>query len=194
MEDSVGRLAEQVQDGWNAPKNTSEGTCAQRYVLLAFEFTRAYDTVDHRLLRVRLIELGIPRCFYAWIWQFLRDRRARVEYHGARRTARQATWTSSSYPSMSRQPAGHRRRRPVGSGGHPPAPCRTLDLLQPVAPESSWRPLGWRGASSATTATAEPHSAPSVSRRLTPPACPTVLPGSDGHPTRSAGDHLPEHG
>ncbi|KAF0311097.1 putative RNA-directed DNA polymerase from transposon BS [Amphibalanus amphitrite] len=55
----------------------------QKYVLLAFDFARAYDTVDHRLLRVRLMELGIPRCFYAWTWQYLRDRRARVEFQSA---------------------------------------------------------------------------------------------------------------
>ncbi|KAF0287013.1 putative RNA-directed DNA polymerase from transposon BS [Amphibalanus amphitrite] len=87
VEDSIGRLVQQVQDGWNAPKsrgkNPPDGTCAQKYVLLAFDFARAYDTVDHRLLRVRLMELGIPRCFYAWTWQYLRDRRARVEFQSA---------------------------------------------------------------------------------------------------------------
>ena len=29
------------------------------------------------------MELGIPRCYYDWIWQFLRDRRARVEFQSA---------------------------------------------------------------------------------------------------------------
>ncbi|KAF0288770.1 Protein odd-skipped-related 2 [Amphibalanus amphitrite] len=53
------------------------------YVLLAFDFARAYDTVDHRLLRVRLMEMGVPRCLYNWTWQFLRDRRATVEYQSA---------------------------------------------------------------------------------------------------------------
>ena len=73
MENSVGRLVQWVQDGWNASKSrgryTADGACAQKYVLLAFDFARAYDTVDHRLLRVRLIELGIPRCFHAWVWR-----------------------------------------------------------------------------------------------------------------------------
>ena len=87
VEDSIGRLVQQVQDGWNAPKSrskrTPDGACAQKYVLLAFDFARAYDTVDHRLLRVRLMELGVPRCFHLWVWQFLRDRRARVEFQSA---------------------------------------------------------------------------------------------------------------
>ncbi|KAF0304847.1 putative RNA-directed DNA polymerase from transposon BS [Amphibalanus amphitrite] len=86
VEDSLGRLVQQVQDGWNRPKarrkNPEEGSCAQKYVLLAFDFSRAYDTVDHRLLRVRLLEQDIPLCFISWIWQFLRDRRARVELNG----------------------------------------------------------------------------------------------------------------
>ena len=38
--------------------------------------------MDHRLLRLRLLELGVPLCFTEWIWQFLRDRRARVEING----------------------------------------------------------------------------------------------------------------
>ena len=32
---------------------------------------------------VRLLELGVPRCFVAWFWSFLRDRRAKVEYLSA---------------------------------------------------------------------------------------------------------------
>ena len=46
---------------------------------MAFDFARAYDTVDHRLLRIRLLEIGVPLCLTQWVWQFLRDRRARVE-------------------------------------------------------------------------------------------------------------------
>ena len=38
--------------------------------------------MDHRLLRLRLLELEVPLCFTEWIWQFLRDRRARVEVNG----------------------------------------------------------------------------------------------------------------
>ena len=87
VENNIGRLIQMVQDGWNLPKsrrkNPPEGSCAQKYVLLAFDFARAYDTVDHRLLRVRLLELGLPLCYVTWIWQFLRDRRARVEYQSA---------------------------------------------------------------------------------------------------------------
>ena len=86
VEDDIGRLVQQVQDGWNRPKartsNPPDGSCAQEYVLMAFDFARAYDTVDHRLLRLRLLELGVPACFTVWIWQSLRDRRAGVEVNG----------------------------------------------------------------------------------------------------------------
>ena len=85
--DSLGRLIQTVQDGWNRPKarsrNPPDGTTAQKFVLMAFDFARAYDTVDHGLLRVRLLELGVPQCMVNWVWQFLRDRRARVEVNGA---------------------------------------------------------------------------------------------------------------
>ena len=86
VEDSIGRLVQVVQDGWNLPKSRRadppEGTTAQKYALVAFDFARAYDTVDHRILRLRLLEMEIPRHFVGWIWQFLRDRRARVELNG----------------------------------------------------------------------------------------------------------------
>ena len=86
VEDNIGRLVQQVQDGWNRPKSRKrsapDGTCAQKYVLLAFDFARAYDTVDHGLLRTRFLELGVPLCLTQWVWAFLRDRRARVEIDG----------------------------------------------------------------------------------------------------------------
>lgn len=86
VEDHLGRLIQEVQDGWQQPKarnkSHQDGTTAQKYVLLAFDFARAYDTVDHRLLRVRLLEMGLPVCMTRWVWQWLRDRRARVEVNG----------------------------------------------------------------------------------------------------------------
>ena len=51
---------------------------------MAFDFARAYDVVDHRLLRVRLLELGLPLCMAQWLWQWLRDRRVRVEVSGVK--------------------------------------------------------------------------------------------------------------
>ena len=39
-----------------------DGESAQKFVMVAFDFARAYDKVDHRLLRARLTELGIPAC------------------------------------------------------------------------------------------------------------------------------------
>ncbi|XP_043195854.1 uncharacterized protein LOC122367106 [Amphibalanus amphitrite] len=88
VEDSLGRLVQQVQNGWQRPrsrkKQPADGETAQRYVLTAFDFSRAYDTVDHRLLRVRLLQQGIPLCLITWIWSFLRDRRAHTEVNGTK--------------------------------------------------------------------------------------------------------------
>ena len=56
VEDNIVRLVQQVQDGWNRPKartsNPPDESCAQKYVLMAFDFARAYDTIDHWLLRL----------------------------------------------------------------------------------------------------------------------------------------------
>lgn len=89
VEDSIGRLVQEVQDGWQRPSvgkktagNRMDGSTAQKYVLVAFDFARAYDVVDHRLLRVSLIEQGLPLCLVRWVWQWLRDRRVRVEVDG----------------------------------------------------------------------------------------------------------------
>ena len=87
-EDSIGRLVQDVQDGWQRPKksnraNQPDGSTAQKFILTAYDFSRAYDVVDHRLLRVRLLELGLPLCLVQWIWNWLRDRRAKVEVQGA---------------------------------------------------------------------------------------------------------------
>ena len=60
---------------------------ADRFVLLAFDFSRAYDTIDHRMLHLKLLKL-LPRCLATWIFRFLRDRRARVEVNGAHSSER----------------------------------------------------------------------------------------------------------
>ena len=88
VEDNLGRLVQQVLEGWKIPpsrkKDSGDGETAQRYVLTAFYFSRAYDTVDHLLLRTRLMQQGIPLCLNAWIWSFFRDRRAHVEVNGCK--------------------------------------------------------------------------------------------------------------
>jgi hypothetical protein len=45
-------------------------------VLLAFDFARAYDTIDHKMLRVKLLNRGVPGCLVSWIYAFFKDRRA----------------------------------------------------------------------------------------------------------------------
>ena len=72
-EDSIGRLIQNVQDGWQRPKRDRrterpDGSTAQKYLLTAYDFSRAYDVVDHRLLKLRLLELGLPLCLVRWVW------------------------------------------------------------------------------------------------------------------------------
>ena len=88
VEDHLGRLIQQVQDGWQLPRSRkkapADGETAQRFILTSFDFSRAYDTVDHHLLRVRLHKQGLPLCMINWIWSYLRDRRAHVIVNGCR--------------------------------------------------------------------------------------------------------------
>ena len=91
-EDNLGRLVQSVQDGWNKPKNRRgqpvDGVHADKFVLTAYDFSRAYDVIDHRMLRLKLLRLGVPKCAVKWIWAFLRDRRASVEVNGVRSAER----------------------------------------------------------------------------------------------------------
>ena len=84
-EEHVGRLIQQVQDGWNRPKprgSPVEGRTAEKFVLLSFDFARAYDTIDHSMMRLQLHRLSLPKCMIDWIFQVLRDHSARVEING----------------------------------------------------------------------------------------------------------------
>ena len=70
---SIGRLIQDVHDGWQRPKRDSrkdqpDGSTAQKYLLTASDFSRAYDVVDHGLLQLRLLELGLPLCLVRWVW------------------------------------------------------------------------------------------------------------------------------
>ena len=81
-EENLARLAQRVQDGWNEPKPRSrqaDGSTAEKFALFTFDSSRAYDVIDHKMLR-----LGLPGCLVSWIWAFLRDRRASVEVNGTR--------------------------------------------------------------------------------------------------------------
>ena len=54
---SLARLIHMVQNGWNRPKKRGrpvDGSTADKFVLLAFDFSRAYNTVDHRMLFSKL--------------------------------------------------------------------------------------------------------------------------------------------
>ena len=52
-----------------------DGVTAKKFVLMAYDFIRTYDAVDHRMLKLKLLRLGLPACPVRWVWAFLRDRR-----------------------------------------------------------------------------------------------------------------------
>lgn len=90
VDESLARLIQTAQDGWNRPKpdgRPKDGRTADKFVLLAFDFSRAHDTVDHKMLYAKLLR-QLPRCMAAWIFAFLRDRRARAEVNGVRSSER----------------------------------------------------------------------------------------------------------
>ena len=89
-EENLGRLIQTVQDGWNKPKargRPQDGATADKFVLVAYDFARAYDTIDHHMLYLKLLR-QIPHCMAKWIFHFLRDRSARVEVNGTLSPAR----------------------------------------------------------------------------------------------------------
>ena len=61
-----------------------DGEAAQKYVIVTYDFARAYDKIDHCLLRARFADLGIPASINTWVWNFLRDRKACVELQESR--------------------------------------------------------------------------------------------------------------
>ena len=90
VDESLARLVQTVQDGWNRPKaggRPKDGHTADKFVLLAFDFSRAYDIVDHKMLYSKLLR-QLPKCMAAWVYAFLRDRRARAEVNGVKSSER----------------------------------------------------------------------------------------------------------
>ena len=89
-EENLGRLIQEVQDGWNRPPprgRPSDGKTAARFVLTAYDFSRAYDVIDHQMLRLKMSR-HLPRCVTTWIHHFLRDRQACAEVNGVRSHSR----------------------------------------------------------------------------------------------------------
>ena len=90
VEENLARLIQMVQDGWNLPKprgRPEDGKTADKFVLLAFDFSRAYDTIGHNMLISKLLH-QLPRCMTTWMFNFLRDRRACAEVNGVRSSER----------------------------------------------------------------------------------------------------------
>ena len=90
-DENLARLVQVTQDGWNRPKprrGPEDGVTADRFVFLACDFFCAYDKIDHRMLHRKLFTI-LPSCYATWVFQFLRDRRARVEVNGVRGNERE---------------------------------------------------------------------------------------------------------
>ena len=64
-DENLARLIQVTQDGWNRPKprrGPEDGVTADRFVLLAFDFSRAYDKIDNRMLLQKLLKI-LPSCY-----------------------------------------------------------------------------------------------------------------------------------
>ena len=64
-----------MQDGWNHPKprgSPGDGNMTDKLALLVFDFTRAYDSLDHRMLFSKLTR-HLPLCMARWEFSFLCD-------------------------------------------------------------------------------------------------------------------------
>ncbi|MEM9976946.1 MAG: reverse transcriptase family protein, partial [Cyanobacteria bacterium P01_D01_bin.2] len=89
-EENLGRLTQEFQDGFNLPRprdRPSDGKTAARFVLVAYDFSRSYDKIDHRMLLLKML-CHLPKCMASWVFQFLRDRRACAEVNGVRSSGR----------------------------------------------------------------------------------------------------------
>ena len=60
-EESLSRLVQRIHYGWNKPKSRAreiEGITAANFALLAFDFSRAFDVINLRMLRLKLLRVG----------------------------------------------------------------------------------------------------------------------------------------
>ena len=62
-EENLARLVQRVQNGCKKPKPRGrpiEGKAAENFTFLAFDLLRAYDVIDHKMFRLKLLLLGCP--------------------------------------------------------------------------------------------------------------------------------------
>ena len=53
-------------------------------MIVLVDFHRAFDKAWHTGILYKLINMGIPRCYTAWVRAFLNDHLACVRYNGQR--------------------------------------------------------------------------------------------------------------
>ena len=51
--------------------------------LVLTDFSKAFDLIDHRIVVVKLLDLGVPPAIVQWVVGFLTNRRQRVKYKDA---------------------------------------------------------------------------------------------------------------
>ena len=54
----------------------------KRSVFLSFDFTAAFDRINHKILLLKLVKMGVPNVIIRWITDFLTNRKVRVEANG----------------------------------------------------------------------------------------------------------------
>ena len=72
--DQILYLLQSISDGFNKPRPGS------RTILSINHFSKAFDSVWHPALFLKLISAGLPPCFARWTQSFLSDRRACVVF------------------------------------------------------------------------------------------------------------------
>eukprot|EP01060_Flectonema_neradi_P037212 TRINITY_DN741_c0_g1_i4.p1 TRINITY_DN741_c0_g1~~TRINITY_DN741_c0_g1_i4.p1 ORF type:complete len:1222 (+),score=65.98 TRINITY_DN741_c0_g1_i4:1817-5482(+) len=83
-----------IQSGFRRGRNTCEqvsilldaisrsGNAGQSSVMVAFDFTAAFDRINHRILIDKMRRMGIPTQYIKWVTHFLSNREARVYVNG----------------------------------------------------------------------------------------------------------------
>ena len=75
-EDQIARFVQRIEDGF-------EEQPFHRSVLVLLDFSKAFDTVWREKLLLSLHEMGIPLLYMRWLYQFLRNRFAKVKFNGS---------------------------------------------------------------------------------------------------------------
>ena len=64
-EENLARLIQAVQNGYKKPRprgRPADGVTAEKCLLMAYDITRAYYVIGRRVIKLKLLRLGLPAC------------------------------------------------------------------------------------------------------------------------------------